>query len=494
MPYLQTPDRHQITFMNKLDDLVAPDHPVRLLDALIDQIIVGDPGFFDHLAAEESPGRRGYRAGTLIKLLLYGYIQGISSSRRLQGEAERNIEVIWLLSNLKPSYKTIADYRKDHGAELKRVHDHLIRFLFDGGWIQGKRVAVDGSRIKAYTGWDMPDEEELQGRLQRAHEQLDGWLTKLAEQDALEDAGEEVLGIREQEGQISEQIGRLHERIEELEAARARLEQSGQTRIPLSDPQARMMRMAHGGKPPGYNLQIGVDHAHGLILATALSDQASDSEQLLPMYGLVSQGIGKAPEEVLADTGYADLGDIQQIQRSSSTRCYIPENERALRNRRVQFRYEPEADQYRCSAGRVLKPVAKGRYNRNKQAWVDLYRGTECPGCPLGGLCTKAADRVRQLTVFHGAEWRHAYQSQLKSRYGKARVAERKGLVEHVFGTLRYRMGQIPIKLRGRAKATTEMFLYTSGYNLTRWFGLGSFRELMDQIKNWSAGLSLQTG
>ena len=250
MPYLQTPDRHQITFMNKLDDLVAPDHPVRLLDALIDQIIGGDPGFFDHLAAEESPGRRGYRAGTLIKLLLYGYIQGISSSRRLQGEAERNIEVIWLLSNLKPSYKTIADYRKDHGAELKRVHDQLIRFLFDGGWIEGRRVALDGSRIKAYTGWDMPDEEDLQGRLERAHEQLDGWLAKLAEQDALEDAGEEALAVPDREGQISEQIGRLSERIEELEAARARLRQSGQTRIPLSDPEARMMRMAHGGKPP----------------------------------------------------------------------------------------------------------------------------------------------------------------------------------------------------------------------------------------------------
>ncbi|NGP90301.1 transposase, partial [Fodinibius halophilus] len=122
MPQIQPPDRQQLTFMNKLDDMVAPDHPVRLLDAIVDRIIGTDPAPFDHLEATGTVGRRGYSASCLIKLLLYGYIEGISSSRKLQAEAARNIELIWLLSGLEPSYKVIADYRKDYPEQIERVN------------------------------------------------------------------------------------------------------------------------------------------------------------------------------------------------------------------------------------------------------------------------------------------------------------------------------------------------------------------------------------
>jgi len=131
MPTIIPTDRNQITFMNSLDDMLAPDHPVRLIDALIDKIIAQDTEFFNHLAPQSSAGRRGYSAAALIKLFMYGYIHGISSSRKLEAEANRNIEVIWLLSGLTPSYKTIADYRKDHPGHIQRVNEQVVRFLAD---------------------------------------------------------------------------------------------------------------------------------------------------------------------------------------------------------------------------------------------------------------------------------------------------------------------------------------------------------------------------
>jgi transposase len=495
MPAIQAPDRQQFTFTGKLDDLVGPDHPVRLLNALIDRIIEADPDFFGHLAPKGSVGRGGYPATALIKLYMYGYIHGISSSRKLQAEAERNIEVIWLLSTLQPSYKTIADYRKDYPDQIECVNEAVTQFLINGGWIKGERVAIDGAKLKAYTGWDMPDEQALERRLEKAHRKLEEWLNRLTLNDALEDA-EQVLSESgpqdrpNREAAIMGKIEKLHGQIDKLEAGRDRCEAA----VPKRDPQARAMRAPHGRKPPAYNLQVGVDSENGMIVAASITNAPNDFEQLLPMHQAVSKQLGKPPDEVLADTGYADLGDIKHIQTETSTRCYIPENDTPVANRDIQFTYEPEADRYRCSAGRILKPIAKERYRKDKEAYVDLYRGVDCQGCPLQDECTSAADGVRQVSVFHGAKWRHQYARQMDSRYGKSRSKERKTIVEHVFGSLRYLMGQIPLWLRGLRKVQTERDLYAAGYNLKRWFKLGKFNELKKEITDWSPALNPQPG
>lgn len=501
MPYIQAPDRQQLTFMSKLDDLIAPDHPVRLLDAVVERIIADETDFFDHLAPGEGAGRPGYPAGCLIKLLLYGYIHRISSSRALAAEATRNIEVIWLLASLAPSYKTIADYRKDHPDQIARVNEAVVRLLIDGGWIDGQRVAVDGAKLKAYTGWQMSDADSLDRQLERARRQLAEWLEVLAANDLAEEwaeitdqqaSGEQVLPASEPE--VMAEIGRLAERIERLEALREQLAEARTARISPADPEARLMRSGRYGKFPAYNLQAGVDGAHHMILSARMTNEANDLEQLGPMHTEMSMRLGAAPAELLADTGYADLGDIKQIQTETATRCYIPENDTTAAGQPVQFSYEPAADRYRCSAGRTLAPVAKGQYRKDKDAYVDLYRGTNCGGCPMSEQCTRAADGVRQIKVFHGAVWRETYRRQLASRYGQARIAERKTVVEHVFGTLRYWMGQIPLKLRGLRKVQTEIDLYAAGYNLKRWFGLGPFRELMAEVTGWQGAATLGPG
>lgn len=500
MPTIIPTDRSQITFMNSLDDMVSPDHPVRLIDALIDKIIAHDTEFFDHLAPQSSVGRRGYSAAALIKLYIYGYIHGINSSRKLEAEADRNIEVIWLLSGLKPSYKTIADYRRDYPDQIQRVNEQIVRFLADNGWIDGKRIAIDGTKIKAYTGWEMLDEQDLDNRLEAARKKLDDWLGELVASDLADELDEPDpdLGGDGQpagEAELMERIARLHQKIERLEELKEELAHQGTTRISPADPEARVMRSAHMDSHPAYNVQIGVDSAHKMIVAGSATDHANDVKQLTPMAWKSAARLGKLPEELLADTGYADLGDVKEIEVQTTTRCYIPENDTPVKNRAIQFTYHPDDDQYECSQGQPLIPKAKGRYHKNKQAYVDIYEGTKCTQCPVATDCTSAKSGIRRLRVYHGAEWRHSYAKRLAGRYGKQRVAERKGIVEHVFGTLRYWMGQIPLKLRGLRKVQTDIDLYSGAYNIKRWTAMDkSFKGLMAEVTGWDPALSPTPG
>jgi len=496
MPSIIPTDRSQLTFMNSLDDMVAPDHPVRLLDALIDRIVASDPDYFNHLAPQCSAGRRGYPAAALIKLLMYGYIHGVNTSRKLQAEAGRNIEVIWLLKSLAPCYKTISDYRKDHRGQIERVNEQVVRFLVDNQWISGERIGIDGTKLKAYTGWDKSDKESLDKQLAKSHQQLEQWMKQLALND-LRDEVDEIDGDDADGGTPSEvldQIDKLHEKIRRLEGLKEELTRQQTTRISAADPEARLMKSARGGKYPAYNLQAAVDSGHQMIVVGAATQEPTDFELLEPMVWASAARLGREPAEVLADTGYADLGDIQRIQNEGTIRCYVPENDAPTANRTITFDYKPETDTFECSQGRALAPVAKGRYNKRKDAYIDRYRGAKCTDCPAASQCTSAKDGVRELAVFHGAEWREKYRRQLASRYGRERVAERKGLVEHVFGTLRYWMGQIPIKLRGLTKVQTEMNLYTAGYNIKRWSGLAGFDELMEQVNSWNPTPTLQPG
>jgi len=497
MPTIIPTDRSQLTFMTSLDDMIAPDHPVRLIDALINKIIEQDTEFFDHLAPQSSVGRRGYSSAALIKLYMYGYIHGISSSRKLEGEAGRNIEVIWLLSGLKPSYKVIADYRRDYPEQIRRVNEQIVRFLADNGWIDGQRIGIDGTKLKAYTGWDMLDEQDLNKHLGTAQKQLDTWLGELVANDLADELDEPDPddGQPGDEPELMERIARLREKVERLEGLKEELARQGTTRISPTDPDARLMRSARMGKHPAYNLQISVDSANKMIVVASATDHATDFEQLTPMVWSSVARLAKMPAEILADTGYADLGDIKTMEEQTSAICYIPENDNPVKNRSIQFTYHPGQDQYECSQGQPLVPKAKRRFHKDKQAYADIYQGTRCTECPVAGVCTSAKSGIRQLRVFHGAEWRHTYAERMASRYAKQRVSERKGLVEHVFGTLRYWMGQIPVKLRGLRNVQTDMDLYSGAYNIKRWTSMNkSFKGLMEEVIGWSPDRSLHPG
>lgn len=236
--------------------------------------------------------------------------------------------MIWLLSGLTPSYKTIADYRKDHPDQIQKVNEQVVRFLTDNDWISGERIAIDGTKLKAYTGWDMIDGKRLDKQLTTAHEQLEEWMQKLALNDLQDEVdeldGDDIDG--EYPSEILQQIDKLHEKIHRLESLKEELERQGTTQISPADPEARLMKSARSGKYPAYNLQTAVDSVHKMIVVGAATQQASDFELLEPMVWAAADRLGREPAEVLADTGYADLGDIQRIQNQGTIRCYMPEN------------------------------------------------------------------------------------------------------------------------------------------------------------------------
>lgn len=490
MPTIIPTDRHQLTFLNSLDDMVAADHSIRLLDLLIDRIIEQDPAFFNHLATQGSDGRPGYSAAALIKLFLYGYIHGINSSRKLEAEATRNIEVIWLLSGLKPCYKTIANYRKNHPDQIKRINEQVVRFLVDHRWIRGKQIGIDGTKLKAYTGWNIYDDKDIAKQLKEAHNKLEQWLTTLTANDLNDELAQEHEGLEEGDfedrTEVMDEIDRLHRKIARLEELKEELQRQGCSKISATDPDARIMRQSRGGKIPAYNLQISVDQETKMIALASITQQQTDFQQLTPMYWATVERLGRIPERVLADTGYADLGDIKEIENQTDTICYIPENNSPVTNRPITFTFQPDTGQYRCSQGKALKAVGKPIYRKDKQAYLQKYRGTECKKCEVAGICTSSKSGIRSINVSHGAQWRYQYDQRLKSRKAKECIKQRKALVEHPFGTLKYWMGQIPLKLRGLRKVQAEIDIYSCGYNIKRWLNEGSFTFLMDQLTSWN--------
>ncbi len=503
MPTISLADRHQLTFMNSLDDAVCPEHPVRLLDALIDRIISQDPDYFDHLSPNGADGRPGYPASVMIKLYMYGYINGITTCRKLQNECQRNVEVMWLIQKAQPCFKTIANYARNYSEQLTRVNEQIVRFMFDHNHIKGQRVACDGSKLKAYTGWTMYSRQSLDKQLQKAHHLLNEWVDNLLAQDDLfedeqADAGlDEHTGTSapgESPGQVMERIEQLHAKIEELQALKEQLEAQQCTRISPADPQARVMRTAQQTSIPGYNLQIAVDEDSKMVIVSRLTQAATDFEQLLPNYQAVVSRLGMAPEIWLADTGYADLGDIKHIESTTPTTCYIPENDTPVTNREITFDYQPETNEYRCSEGKPLVSTGKPKYCKTKQAYVETFKGTECGGCPRLSKCTSSKSGIRKKKVFHGAKWRHKYAKRLKSTKAKALIRQRCGWVEHPFGTLKYWMGHIPLKHRGLAHCQTQIDIYSSAYNIKRWLNLDHFKNLMKQVHTWKPQTTAMAG
>ena len=522
MPTITLPDRQQLTFMNCLDDMVAPDHPVRLFDALIDRIIAENPDCYNQHSTDRNDGRPSYPHPVMLKLCIYGYHNRIDSCRRLHVESTRNIELIWLMHGLQPCFKTIANYIRQNRKQIERLDEQVVRFMADQKLISGKRIAMDGTKLKAYTGWEMYDHDSLDASLQKAQRRLEAWVNKLLDNantdgdadadtdtastqpdapgqvlssDADADAGTDIsddAAAFSDSIQLLEQIEKLQRKIDKLNAIKAELDRQGCDRISPADPEARLMR-SRRGKLPAYNLQTVIDEVSKMIVVARISQNENDFEELIPNFEATLTRLGVCPQVVMADTGYADLGDVQQIELNGETTCYIPENNKGAKKKAVTFDYIPEEDHYLCSQGKPLERVGKMRYSGAKQAHYEYFRGTQCHSCDFAKQCTSARDGVRKMRVFHGAKWRDKYARRMKSAAGRKFTSLRKAVAEHPFGTLKNWMGYQPLKHRGIDNCQTLISIYASAYNMKRWLSTGSFEELWAQVMNWTPKMQ-QTG
>jgi|WetSurMetagenome_2_1015567.scaffolds.fasta_scaffold136370_1 transposase len=481
MSFIQPSDRQQFTMMGALDDLIAPDHPVRLLDELIERIVRDNP---EHFGVERpgEVGRPQYAPATMLKLYLYGNINGIRSSRKLEMETKRNVELIWLLGTLSPDHWTIAQYRKEYGDQIKAATTAVRQFLRQQGYVRAERIAIDGSKVKANARRDMLTAEKIAKRLAGTDEELERYLALLAENDRRDDVAEDLSDDdpTKRETALIDKIIALQQQVEELTHHQEQLRVSGKTYISPADPEATLMK-SRDGILPAYNVQIAVDAAAGFIAASEVITDATDIYALPIMAKAVEGELHQHPAEYIADRGYYNPDLLEQVEHDHGVRCYVGVKESAKHpasSDRITFTYDKEHDYYWCSEGKPLPLLSR---KKKRHSIANVYQGTDCHGCPVRALCT-TSNNGRQINRYHNHDWRERYKERLRSPIARIRSQLRKCLVENPFGTMKCLAGKIPLLLRGRAKVATEINLLTTAFNLKKLFNLKPFGIIYAEI------------
>lgn len=473
MAHVEGECRYQATlFPPSLDELVGADHPVRVIDAFVDSLDLAALGFTKVVA--EATGRPPYQPGDLLKLYLYGYLNQVRSSRRLAREAERNIEVLWLIRRLLPCFKTIADFRKDHPQAIIGVCRAFVRFGREQSLYGGEVLAIDGSKIEAAASRkSVITPKSLEKRMAAIDRKIAEYLAAMDEADREEEptatpAPEAVASALKV---LREQREKVRQQAEELAAA-------GLRQLVVSEPEAKLMRTARHGHQVAYNAQSVVDAKHGLIAAFDLSNEGNDAQQLYPMAVAGKEAVGVERVTVVADTGYSN-GEHGALCEQAGITAVVPRsatvNPKGKRYfTREAFTYDRQRDSWRCPAGATLTCRKVSQTQRKKEYWTDA-----CDGCALKAQCTGAAKRVIV---------RHFHEDAREAMHRRATgdplwMKLRRELAEHPFGTLKWLMGRARFLVRGRLKAKAELALGVLGYNLKRVIAILGVPALLRALK-----------
>jgi len=426
MGYIRGEAREQATmFPVTLDELIPEDHMCRVIEAFVRGLDVAGLGFVRAEPAET--GRPGYDPRDLLKLYLYGYLQQVRSSRRLEAECQRNVEVMWLLGRLQPDYKSIAEFRRMHSSAVTEAGAELVRLARAAGLVRGEMVAVDGSKFRAVSSARGVREREA---MKRYLEQLD-----------VADEQEEV--------------------VIDPSAVRAALEKLKSH----AEPEAHFMRTSNGFAP-AYNVQTAVDTEHALIVAQQVTAEATDNRSLLPMAEAAKAAVGDPPTlNVVADTGYSN-GEQAEACEAQGIVPHVPAN-RAVNNQgdgqlfdRSQFQYNKKTDTFRCPAQQTL---TRKQLSRKDRAVYYAAQPEACSACVLKARCTNGVQRLVSRHLHEGALQR------MQHRATPEVMRLRRSTVEHPFAALKYRIfGHPRFLLRGLAGAQSEISLATMAYNLKR--------------------------
>jgi transposase len=486
MSYIQEESRFQLMMPSSIEDYVSKDNPVRLIGAFVEKVVQIQPELLTE-KGNAKLGRSAYQFTTLLKLYIYGYLNSISSSRKLEKETYRNMEVIWLLGNLQPDHKTISDFRKDNMDSIRKVCFSFRKFLIGEGFISGKQVVTDGTKVKAYTSRDTISMQGITRRMEQLESQLEKYLSQLQDNDTVESVENQLADLSTEFGvepALIEKIAKLQEQVYELERQKQILEKSGLESVALADPQAKVMK-SKDGYYPAYNVQSVVDARSHMIAQMDVTDHPNDYYSLESNVKALENQLGIKPKTVLADGGYANEDQIQSLEKNG-IHCVVPFQEQLPDNKQVEagitFTYDEKNDCYRCSQGKVLSLIATNVIKRNKP--YNKYQSHDCHGCPKRGSCTKA--KVGRIVYKRlDNEWLLNYKENLKTEKSKALIRKRKEFVEHPFGTIKYWMGQIPLLLRGKQKVQVEIDLYATCYNLKRLINLEPMDTLLLKIQNW---------
>jgi transposase len=451
-----------------IDDYVSPNNPVRAIDAYVGTLDLQALGF-KNTQPVTGAGQPPYDPAALLKLYLYGYLQGIRSSRKLERETSRNLEVMWLIEGLQPTYKTIADFRKDNGTALKAANRDFLLLCKELVLFGGEEVAVDGSFFKANANKaGIYTEDKLNKQLAYLDKKIADYPQALAEQDAADDQIGQGRWV--EDGQLQQKPERLRNKQAEKKALQQQLKNSGDKQVATVDADARLLTK-RGQTIAGYNAQIAVDGKHKLIVAEAVTQDGNDAHQLVPMLEKAQAIMQSANLTGFADRGYYEGSQLKACEEQNMTvYVAIPGTSKATagpgRFTREQFKYHPEQDGYVCPQGNAL--TVRGQPLLRNGKWLTYYKShaADCRHCPLRKQClTEKANHK------HMERWEHeAVIERHKQRMAQAPGSMRKrgALVEHPFGTLKHRAGMHHFLMRGLEKCRGEFSLMVLGYNFAR--------------------------
>jgi transposase len=460
MGYISGESRNQIYLLpESVDDYIGEDNPVRFLDAFVDKLELGELGFQHAVPAEV--GQPAYDPGDLLRLYLYGYLNRIRSSRRLEKEAARNLEVMWLIRKLRPDFKTIADFRKDNSGAIKRVCREFTLLCQQLDLFGGELVAIDGSKFQAVNSKGRNfSARKLKQVIEEIDAKIEAYLKHLDQRDV-----EEARVAVPRAAEMKEQLERWRERKQVYENCQQQLQQSGEKQISLTDPDSRKMSMGHGSQI-GYNVQVAVDAKHKLIVEHEVTTAVTDQGQLTLMAERAKRTLGVDRLEVLADMGYYDGAEVKKCEQQGIM-AYIPKPLTSANTKlglfgKERFHYDTDKDVYVCPAGEEL------RYRfgtKEKGRAIRYYSTSACGRCALKAQCTRNK-RNRRIT-----RWEYEdVLERMKQRVDQhpELMRQRKMIVEHPFGTIKRWMEQSFFLMRGKNKVSAEMSLTVLAYNLRR--------------------------
>src|SRR5690242_19742488 len=474
MAHIPGRDRSQLLLLPEaVDDYVAADNPVRFIEAFVDGLDLAALGFIG--TVPKATGRPGFAPADLLKLYVYGYLNRIRSSRRLEAETHRNVEVVWLLRHLRPDYKTIADFRRDNRTAFRPVFRQFVLLCRQLDLFGRELLAVDGTRIKAVNNKDRNfTRASLNQFIKAADAKLDDYLQRLDKSDATERAtgGSRVKNL-------AERIAAIRERRERYKDMLAELDQTGESQISLTDPDSRAMA-AHTRVAVGYNVQVAVDAKHKLIVEQQVSNQVLDMGLLTETATAAKEVLGVETIEAVADKGYFKVEDIDACERAGIV-PYVPRPQRgpsvkAGLFRKDEFHYDADSDSYVCPAGQRLYPYSSSLLRGLKK--VNYVNKLACDGCAIRARCTRGP--FRTVSRLENEAVLDRMQERLAKRPGVLDL--RRETVEHPFGSVKQWMSQGAFLTRGLERVRAEFSLTALAHNLRRVLNIVGFAELMAAV------------
>ncbi|MEE8343949.1 MAG: IS1182 family transposase [Woeseiaceae bacterium] len=486
--FIEGENRFQSTlFPESLEDYIADDNPVRVIDAFVEGLNLKQLGF-DRAEPSET-GRPGYEPTVMLKIYVYGYLNRLTTTRVLEQETHRNVDLIWLTGRLMPDHKTIGEFRRNNRKAIRRVCAEFVGICRELKLFEQVIVAIDGSKFKAVNSRDKNfTRKSIKRRMKRLQEHINRYLTILDEADKR--APEEHKYTAEE---LAEKIASMKEQMGRLQVIEEQVQAHPDKQVSLTDPDARSMAKAGGGSQVGYNVQTAVESDNHLIVAHEVTNATTDRSQLASMATKAKAALGEqaaeaATEEgedqealtVVADAGYYKGEEIVECY-AAGIKALVPKVDTSGRKNtgrysKADFRYDAERNEYVCPAGQRLM-YRFDSIEHGKTLWVYMKYG--CSSCPLRAKCTTSnAKRIKRWEKEHILE---AAEAELKKQPNAMR--QRKKLVEHPYGTIKHCMGATHFVMKRLPNVRAEMSLHVLAYNLRRVINILGVPKLIAELQ-----------